>query len=190
MLGNLRRKDRVMDRADVEALLAREIVGRLGTADADGQPYITPMNFVYDPASSTVYIHCGRAVGHMQSNLQVNPKVCFEVDAPGAIIATGAYGCNTSQLFDSVVIFGRARFVEYDAEREHILRLFLTRYLDGLMPDRDYDPALNLFAATTCIAISVDVMTGKRRELPANIEQPASVKARMGCPIDGHAATS
>src|SRR5688500_3118237 len=117
MLGNMRRKDREMTREECDAMLERVLVGRLATADLDGMPYITPMNYVYAPSTNTVYLHSGRHVGHMQTNLRVNPKVCFEIDEPGAVIATGEYACNTSQVFESVVIFGTARIMTDEAER-------------------------------------------------------------------------
>lgn len=179
MLGNMRRKDREMTREECEVLLSHALVGRLATADLEGMPYITPMNFVYDSATNTLYLHSGRHVGHMQTNLRANPRVCFEVDEPGPVIATGAYGCNTSQIFESIVMFGTARILEDEAERRDVLHRFIDRYIRGLMPDREFNPELNLFASTTSYAITVQIMTGKRREMPTNIQQPASVMAKL-----------
>jgi uncharacterized protein len=179
MLGNMRRKDRAMTREECDAMLERVLVGRLATADLEGMPYITPMNYVYESTTNTVYLHSGRHVGHMQTNLRANPKVCFEIDEPGPVIATGEYACNTSQVFESVVIFGVARIMTDEAERRDVLHRFIDRYINGLMPDRDYNSELNLFASTTSYAIAVQVMTGKRREMPMNIQQPASVMARL-----------
>lgn len=179
ILGEMRRKDRLMSHEDNVALLERAWVCRVGTADLEGMPYVTPMNFIYEPDKATIYLHGARHVGHMQRNLLANPKVCVEIDEPGPVIATGAYGCNTSQLFESVVIFGVARFVEDTAERTIILNRFIDRYIHGLMPDREFNPELNLFSSTTAIAIAIQVMTGKRREMPTHIQQPASVAARL-----------
>src|SRR5450830_924030 len=115
--GELRRKDRETSRTYVQDCLDRALVGRVGTVGPDGGPYVVPMNLVFDPASKRVYLHCANT-GHLLDNLAGNDRVCFEVDEPGELLATGPAGCDTSQAFQSVICFGRAHIVTGSTERD------------------------------------------------------------------------
>jgi len=164
--GELRRSDRAMSEQDSVALLERALVGRIGTVDADGTPYVVPLNFVHEHKRRRVHIHLARQRGHLASNLEFSSKVCFEVDEPGELIATGDAGCNTSQLFESVVCFGRAQVVSDEGERERIARLFLRKYIDEQMPGRMYDAELMSLSETAFVTVQIGVLTGKRRSAP------------------------
>jgi len=161
-LGELRRKDRALGTTESEELLARALVGRLGTVGVDGMPYVVPMNFVYDPRERTVFFHCARS-GHRLENLASNPLACFEVDEPGALVASGPFPCDTGQVFKSVICFGRADLVTEPAERERVLRLFTVKYVDRLTPDRRYEPDMPSANSVAIIALHVERMTGKQR---------------------------
>jgi len=143
-------------------LLDTALVGRAATTDANGAPYVVPMNFVYVPLASTVFLHCA-ASGHLLDNLASNTRVCFEVDESGAVIASGGSACDTSQGYRSVICFGTARVIEDRAEKQQALDLFVQKYVDRLMPDRKYEPDLLTIDATAAIAIGVEKMTGKQR---------------------------
>ena len=108
-LGELRRSDRAMSEQDTVALLKRALVGRIGTVDADGTPYVVPLNFVYEDQGKRIHVHRARQSGHLTSNLQFSSKVSFEVDEPGPLVATGDAGCDTDQLYESVVCFGSSQ---------------------------------------------------------------------------------
>lgn len=165
-MGELRRKDRQLGPAEARACLARNLFGRVGTASADGQPYVTPMNYVYDPERESIILHTYAGTGHLMANMEANPRVCFEVDEPGEVIATGAYGCNTSQVYTSVICFGTVRFVSERAEKARLAQAFVDRYVKQLMPERQYNPELNLLDRIAVMEIRIDVMTGKQRPVP------------------------
>ena len=160
--GKMRRTDREMCQAESEELLARALVGRIGTVGPEGMPYVLPMSFAYDPARRTVFLHHATR-GHLLENLAHSPSACFEVDEAGDIIATGPRACDTSQAYRSVICFGRARTITDESEKEGALRLLVRKYVDGLTPERDYDRHLTGVDTTTVIALQVEVMTGKRR---------------------------
>ena len=165
-LGELRRSDRAMSEQDSVALLRRALVGRIGTIDAEGTPYVVPLSFVYEDQGNRIHVHRGRQPGHLTSNLEFSSKVCFEVDDPGPLVATGNSGCDTSQLYESVVCFGRARMVADEPERERIARLFLRKYIDENMPGRSYKPRLVWLGAADFVTIDIGVLTGKRCPAP------------------------
>lgn len=68
MLGKL-------ERPEIDALLSRQVTGRLG-CHANGITYIVPVNYVYKDGA--VYAHS--APGKKIDMMRENPKVCFEVD--------------------------------------------------------------------------------------------------------------
>ncbi len=162
MPKELRRQDRAMAIDECTQLLDRALVGRLATTDEDGGPYVVPMNFVYVPLDRTIVLHCATS-GHLLDNLAFSPRVCFEVDEPGAVIASGGFACDTSHLYKSVICFGRARVLEDAQEKHQALDLFVQKYVDRLMPDREYEPEMMMIDATVAISIEVERMTGKQR---------------------------
>jgi hypothetical protein len=165
-VGKLRRSDRAMSEQDSVALLARALVGRIGTVDADGTPYVVPLNFVYEDQGRRIHLHLGRQPGHLASNLGFSSKVCFEVDEPGSLFATGEAGCDTDQAFESAVCFGRAVVVSDEGEKERIARLFIRKYVDEHMPGRSYDAGLVWLAAVDFVTVELSVVTGKRCSAP------------------------
>lgn len=160
--SEMRRQDRAMPLDECARLLDRTPVGRIATTDASGAPYVVPMNFVHVPLDGTIFLHCATS-GQLLENLAVNSRVCFEVDEPGDVIATGGYACDTSQLYKSVICFGTARVIQDGPEKHQALDLFVQKYVDRLMPDREYEPEMVTIDTTVAISISVEKMTGKQR---------------------------
>lgn len=145
------------------ALLQGALVGRVGTVGSDGMPYVVPMNFVYEPAGRRIHLHLARNPGHLAENLKFSPKVCFEVDEPGPVIATGETACETDHAYESVICFGEARVVSDQTERTRIARLFVQKYVDRGMPGRLCKPGLVYLEIVDFVTIEIAVMTGKRR---------------------------
>ena len=155
-----------MGQEESEALLQRCLVGRMGTVGSDGMPYVTPLNYVYEPRAQRIYFHHSPKRGHLLTNLRHSNKVCFEVDEPGPVVATGDYACNTTQAYRSVICFGRMSAVENTEEKKRVVELLVRKYIDELMPDRMYDPELVQLDRIMVLAMDIEVMTGKHRELP------------------------
>lgn len=162
-IGKLRRADRAMFDEDSKALLQRALVGRIGSVDPEGTPYVVPLNFVFEGQPRRIHLHLAKQPGHLASNLKFSPTVCFEVDEPGPLIATGDTGCETSHAYESAVCFGRARVVTDEHERTRVARLFVRKYLEGQMPGRSYNPGLPLLSTVDFVTVEIDVITGKRR---------------------------
>ncbi len=162
-IGKLRRTDRVMSDEDSAALLRRALVGRIGTVDAEGTPYIVPLNFVFEGQSRRIHLHFAKQPGHLAANLKFSSKVCFEVDEPGPLIATGETACETSHAYESVICFGLAHVVADERERTRVASLFVRKYVDEQMPGRSYKAGLPLLSTVELVTVDIDVMTGKRR---------------------------
>ena len=151
-----------MSDEDCVALLQRTLVGRIGTIDAEGTPYVVPLNFVYEDEGRRIHLHLAKQRGHLASNLVFASKVCFEVDEPGSLFATGDAGCNTDQVYESVVCFGRAKVIADEREKERIAKLFVRKYIDEHMPGRSYEPGLVWLGTVEFVSIEIGVVTGKR----------------------------
>ncbi len=158
--------ERAMPEKDSLALLRRALVGRLGTVGSNGVPYVVPLNFVFEDGPPRIHLHIARQPGHLSSNLSFSPKVCFEIDEPGPLVATGDTACQTDHAYESVICFGQARVVSGKRERRRIAGLFVRKYVDEAMPGRSYKPGLTLLDAVDFVTVQVDAMTGKRGPEP------------------------
>jgi hypothetical protein len=155
-----------MSEVDSEALLHRALVGRIGTVDAEGRPYVIPLNYVFEEQPSRIHLHLAKQTGHLASNLEFSPRVCFEVDEPGPLIATGETACETGHAYESVICFGRAHTVTDERERTRVARLLVRKYVDEHMSGRSYKPGLTLLGIVDFVTVEIEVMTGKRRPPP------------------------
>lgn len=108
----LRKQCEIKDPEKIKAILAAATIGRMATTDAEGYPYITPVNFVY--YQDNIYFHCAPK-GEKLDNIKRNTKVCFEVDIPLAYLDAGftedRSPCKLHQFYHCVVIRGNAGFV-------------------------------------------------------------------------------
>lgn len=151
----MRRADKAMESpAALEALLGAEPVGRLATVGSDGYPVIKPVNYVY--ADGAVYFHSAR-LGEKIDHLGRDDRVCFEVDRPVAYVRTGETACKATYLYQSVILKGRARFVEDPAEKVRVLRLLVEKH-QGPGKYR-FEPGH--LGATAVVRIDVEAATGK-----------------------------
>jgi nitroimidazol reductase NimA-like FMN-containing flavoprotein (pyridoxamine 5'-phosphate oxidase superfamily) len=93
-------------------LLQSARVARLGCI-ANGEPYITPINFSFE--DNCVYSHSLH--GLKITSLRQNPRACVQVDA-----------VENDLRWSSVLAFGSFEEIVKPNEREDILRKFLKRF--------------------------------------------------------------
>src|SRR5271156_608716 len=124
--GRLRRADKVMTSAEVDSFLARAFCGRTATVGADGYPYVVPNLFVW--RDGNVYLHTAVYEGHFIANVRHSDRVSFEVDEPGQIFPYGHVECDTSVSYRSVILFGRIRILDGEAEKTAFYQAFLAKY--------------------------------------------------------------
>ncbi len=126
----MRRKHcEIKDPKEMIRILASTNIGRLATVDAEGYPYITPLNFVFH--EGCVYFHCA-SEGEKLDNLTRDPRVCFEVDVPLAYLEVDFNPdrdpCRTHQLYHSVIIRGSARIVPGGELKTNVLNALVEKH--------------------------------------------------------------
>lgn len=113
-------------------------------------PYAVPVNYVYD--GSSIYVHSA-AQGHKIDALKRNPKCSMCIVDKDDIIPE-----EFTSYFRSVVVFGRAHFVESTDEKITALRLLGEKYSPGINPEAE----ISRFIRSVCIIkIGIDSISGK-----------------------------
>ncbi len=165
--AEVRRRDRaVTDEGWIRALLRRAPFGTLATV-RDGQPFVNMNIFVYDETAHAIYLHTARA-GRTRANVEMNECVCFSVSEMGRLLPAPT-ALHFSVEYAGVVVFGRARVVEDEAEAERALQQLLDKYAPHLRPGRDYRPIQpEELAVTSVYRIDIDQWSGKQKVAPAD----------------------
>lgn len=149
----------------IEAMLKRAPFGYTATA-VDGQPFLHPSLFWYDGAAHRLYFHTARQ-GRTRDNVLRNPRVCFSVAEMGRLLPAKT-AMEFSNEYASVIVFGRARLVEDEAEKRHGLQGLLDKYFPDLVPGRDYRPITEgELAQTSVFAIEIEGWSGKQKAASA-----------------------
>jgi uncharacterized protein len=172
---NLRRADRAMTREQAQQALERGFAGRLATVSADGYPYCVPLLYIW--ADDQVFLHGTGARGHLRSNVEREPRACFEIDQPDDVFDYGRFECDTGLAFQSVILFGRIRIAEQPAAKQLFCERLMEKYgkPNSIRP-KNFFPRLD---AITVYALTVERMTGKARSLPALSEQWPAIDRTM-----------
>lgn len=135
-------------------LLSKEIYGRVATCGKDGQPYITPVNFIVH--HEKIYFHTGFQ-GRKLENIKDNPKVCFEVSRSGKMYPT-PHASDFTMRFWSVLVFEKAQIIQGKEEKLVVLNSIMDKYAQQYeyhtLDLKDMD-------IVNVIEISIDEITGK-----------------------------
>jgi nitroimidazol reductase NimA-like FMN-containing flavoprotein (pyridoxamine 5'-phosphate oxidase superfamily) len=172
---NLRRADRAMTDEQALQALERGFAGRLATVSEDGYPYCVPLLYVW--ADGQLFLHGANARGHLRTNVEREPRVCFEIDEPGDVFDYGRFECDTGLAFNSVILFGRIRIAEDTPTKQRFCERLMEKYgkPNSIRP-KNFFPRLD---AITVYAITVERITGKARSLPALSEQWPAIDRTM-----------
>lgn len=152
MFTKMRKIKRQMTEEESIQVLHKGIDGVLGTISLNGYPYTTPLNYVY--YDNKIYFHSALE-GHKITNIKHNNKVSFTVITRNEIMEK-----EFSTNFQSVVVFGRAKFIEPSKE---ILMELIKKYSSDFI-DKGKKYVDNDFESTQIVEIEIDHMTGKERK--------------------------
>ena len=153
MFREMRRSKQQLSDEEVEAILHEGKTGTLAVNGEGGYPYAVPMNYVY--ADGRIYLHSARS-GHKVDAMLADNRVSFCVVGADDVVPE-KYATN----YKSVIVFGRARFVEDEAEKMMSLRRLGDKYNPG--EDEALDKEISSGYSRVCmIAIDIEHMTGKQ----------------------------
>jgi uncharacterized protein len=159
MRTELRRKERAMKTSrEMELLLERMPVGRMAVTTEEG-PYIVAVNYLF--FEGCIYFHSG-LTGRKMEALRADSRVCFMVDEIGPQVLW-EQGCGISQVYKSVVCFGKAQFVEGKVEKGRILEKMVQKYVPSSYtssPMKDQN-----IKKTAVVRIVIESMSGKENAL-------------------------
>jgi uncharacterized protein len=144
----------IEDREEIEEIIGRALVCRLGMVDA-GKPYVVPLSFGYEEGS--LYLHSASA-GRKVEVLRQSPEICFEMDVD-CEVARGEQACQWGMRFRSIIGFGRAEFLEDVAEKRKGLEVIMAHYAEAgerfAFADREV-------ARTVVIRVEIESISGKK----------------------------
>ena len=103
---------RALFKEEARALLSAGRIGHLGCVD-NGEPYVVPINYVFEDGS--VYSHS--LPGRKIEVLRANPRACLQVDE-----------IKNDLEWSSVIAFGNFEEIRVPSDRRSILSKLLARF--------------------------------------------------------------
>jgi nitroimidazol reductase NimA-like FMN-containing flavoprotein (pyridoxamine 5'-phosphate oxidase superfamily) len=147
------------DESWIRAFLREAKIGHIASV-WDGQPFVTPSNFWFDEANHRIIFHSNVA-GRVRANLERNPKVCLEASETGKLLPSNI-ALEFSLQYRSVMVFGRARFIEEEEDKRAALYGLIQKYFPAMQAGREYRPITDKeLKRTTVYAIEIESWSGK-----------------------------
>lgn len=134
-------------------------VGHIASA-RDGQTYLNPSTFWFDEEHHQIIFHSNVA-GRIRSNIETNPKVCFEASELGKLLPSNV-ALEFSLQYRSVILFGTALLVTMPEEARRALNSLIKKYFPNMTPGREFREITDKeLRATSVYAIQVEAWSGK-----------------------------
>lgn len=144
----------ITDRKEIESIIGMCDICFLGITEADGTPYVIPMNFGY--ANGEIILHSGPHGKHL-SLLELSNRVCVTFCSDRKLLYQHPdVACSYSMNSKSVVCKGVVTFIDDLSEKETAMNLLMKNYTDR--PFKYSAPAL---MNVKIWRVTVDEMTAK-----------------------------
>ncbi len=152
MFREMRRKKQILSEGECIDVLQRGTSGVLAVSGDDGYPYAVPLSYVYH--DSKIFFHCAKA-GHKIDSITGNEKVSFCVIDKDSVVPE-----EYTSYFRSVIVFGKARIIEDEAQARSAIERLAKRYSpeqeQGRLQEID-----RLMAQLCMIELDIEHMSGK-----------------------------
>lgn len=143
----------------IRAFLRGAPVGHIASS-RDGQPFLNPSTFWFDESNHQVIFHSNVA-GRIRSNIEANPKVCFEASELGKMLPSNV-ALEFSLQFRSVVVFGTARLITDPAEARRVLYGLIQKYFPTMKAGHEFREITDKeLRSTSVYAIQIEEWSGK-----------------------------
>jgi nitroimidazol reductase NimA-like FMN-containing flavoprotein (pyridoxamine 5'-phosphate oxidase superfamily) len=143
----------------IRAFLHKARVGHIASS-RDGQPFLNPSTFWFDEQNYQIVFH-SNVVGRVRSNIETNPRLCFEASELGKMLPSNV-ALEFSLQFRSVIVFGTARLITDPDEARRVLYALIHKYFPLMEPGREFREITDKeLRATSIYAIQIEEWSGK-----------------------------
>ncbi|MDO4521930.1 MAG: pyridoxamine 5'-phosphate oxidase family protein [Eubacteriales bacterium] len=154
MFRPMRRIKQQVTEDECKRILKEEMRAAFSVIGDGGYPYTIPVDFYYDEEDNIIYLH-GAKAGHKIDAIKNCDKVCFTVWNQG-YKTEGNWEWNST----SVVVFGRAKFMDDRTVWEDKLRKMTIKYYPT-SEEAEAEMQTPPINAVQMIAIEIEHITGK-----------------------------
>jgi len=121
----MRRRD-ISNETELLGIISRCQWCHLGMIDAEGKPYVLPMNFGI--SDGVLYMH-GAQHGKKIRALDQNPSVCVNFSTDHLLrYQNEEVACSWSMKYRSVLVYGSAEFISSDEDKISALNIIMAQY--------------------------------------------------------------
>ena len=151
MFRQMRRIKQQLSEEESIQILKDEKRGFLSVLGENDYPYGIPMNYVF--TDNKIIFHSALE-GHKIDSIRKQNKVSFTVITDGNQVENEWY-----YIFKSVIVFGKIRFIEDEAEKIKQLTLLGNKYF----PSKEYteDEINKYLKKTNVLELDIEHITGK-----------------------------
>ena len=143
----------------IRAFLQDARVGHIASVQ-EGQPFLNPSTFWFDEENHQIIFHSNVA-GRIRSNIESNPRVCFEASELGKMLPANV-ALEFSLQFRSVIVFGRARLISDPEEARRVMYGLIHKYFPEMTAGREFREITDKELKRTSIyAIQIEEWSGK-----------------------------
>jgi uncharacterized protein len=143
----------------IRAFLREARIGHIASI-RNGQPFVNPTTFWFDEQHHQIIFHSNLA-GRIRSNIESNPRVCFETSESGKMLPANV-ALEFSLQFRSVTVFGTARLINEPEEARRVLYGLISKYFPTMTAGKEFREITDKELKRTSIyAIQIEEWSGK-----------------------------
>ncbi len=149
----MRRKDReITSRTEINEIIASANLMRISLVDGD-MPFLVPVFYAFD--GSAIYFHSAQA-GRKIDIMKRNSNICFEISIDQGFIESDE-PCDFEAKHRTVIGFGKAVFVEDEAEKIKALDLIVAHF-----SRKKFEYPKENLNRTAVIRVDIESIKGKK----------------------------
>ncbi|HXF86446.1 MAG TPA: pyridoxamine 5'-phosphate oxidase family protein [Anaerolineales bacterium] len=143
----------------IRSFLREAKVGHIASC-VDGQPFLNPTTFWFDEAHHQIIFH-SNAAGRIRSNIENNPRVCFEASEVGKMLPSNV-ALEFSLQYRSVIVFGKAQLIHDPEEARRALYGLIRKYFPNMRAGVEFREITDKeLRRTSVYAIGIEAWSGK-----------------------------
>ena len=144
----------ITEKKEIEDIISQCDVGFVGITEADGTPYVIPMNFGY--INGEIILHSAPEGKHLRL-LEHNNRICVTFCSDRKLVYQHPeVACSYSMLSKSAVCKGYVTFIEDLTEKEEVLNSMMIKF-----SDRTFKYSASALRNVKVWRVTIDEMTAK-----------------------------